>query len=133
MYALRILKPICNRDQHYNIYTCLIRSLLEYGSSVFVDLPVGLLTTINLFLRRCHRLIHTPDCTCPFDNYKSRINYLAVKLFNGAASNNNHPLHSLIPNRNPRTGKYQVEHSPSNRRQSTFHIYTTLLCNNDTY
>jgi len=134
MYTLRMLRPICTQQQLLSIYYNLIRSVLDYACPLFVQLPDNVSAVVNRTIKRCHKIIHSPNCTCNlFESYDSRRHKLAKKLFQAAEDNHNHPLHSLIPVNNTRTGNYLIEFTSTSRRQSTFHIATAIMLNNNIY
>ena len=130
MYALRILKPICNETQLFQIYVGLIRSLLDYACPVFIGTTAKLYRLLDQLIHRCHRIIHINDCGCDnFEPFASRQCLIAAKLFKKAESLPDHPLHRLIPRRLPLTNHYTVEYCRTRRRQCTFNIHLAIYLN----
>ena len=130
-YALRIMRPICSKNQMNHIYHGLVKSLIEYACQVWVALPVHLLNKLRQFVTRCHRVMHGYECACnDIPEPSFRILQLATRLFKKAENNLDHPLHHLIPERHIHSRRLNIEHCKTSRRQSTFHIHMALLSNN---
>ena len=132
LYALRILKPICDEHQLRVAYFSLIHSVLSYCGPLFMSLPKKTFKKIQTFARRCHKIIHDPDCNCKVTHsFESFFTNMALKLFN-AAQSNDHPLHSLIPRRLPRSNRWEVNFSRTLRRQRSFPCNVVLFLNSFT-
>ena len=130
LYALRILKPICNNQQLSTVFTSLICSVLEYACPVFVSLPQKLTSDVDRFLRRCHIMIHGSDCTCDIPaNYAQMRLTRAVHLFKQAEASRIHPLHNLVPAKLPRSGQYYISYCKTARRQETFFNHMAFVLN----
>lgn len=130
MYALRVLKPICDEKFMFQVYAGLIRSLLEYACPVFMGTSVTLNTQINCLIKRCHRIVHNQECNCDmFDSFQSRRLVIAKTLFFKIESNPDHPLHRLIPHRLPRTNHYFIDFCRTQRKKDTFVIHLALYLN----
>ena len=130
MYALRILRSICDNDQLCNVYKALIQSLLLYASPVFLNLPQTISKKVDSFIKRSHRLVHGDSCACPLSTCFKDLRFnCGARLFHLAEHNQCHPIHALIPPRLPRSGHYNVEFSSTSRGQSTFPIQMALHMN----
>ena len=104
LYALRLLKPLLNKSELILIYYGTIRSLLEYASPSFVQLPHFLCESLEKFQRRCHRLIcgfsYREHCACgSFPELKDRRALAAKKLFLSALNDEQHVLKDILPQR----------------------------------
>ena len=64
LYALRILRPIFDRDQLKIIYQSLILSLREYCSPLFAALSIRNVELLRKLQRRSHRLVCSQECDC---------------------------------------------------------------------
>ena len=132
LYALRVIKPICDDQQIRVAYFTLIHSILCYAAPLFMSMPKKIFKRINVFSRRCHRVMHGSECTCnSIESYDSTFTAFAIRLFQSAQSCH-HPLHFLIPRRLPFSNRWEVEFSRTVRRQQTFPSNVVLLLNSFT-
>ena len=132
LYALRIIKPICDDHQLRAAYFSLIHGILCYAAPLFMNLPAKIFIRIQIFVRRCHKVIHATDCQCHVSRpYESVFTNMAFKLFE-AAQSSDHPLHYLIPRRLPRSNRWEVVFSRTLRRQRTFPCNVVLAMNSFT-
>ena len=133
MYALRILKPILTKKSLKLIYNGLIRSILEYCSPAFGDLPKGLCEKLNRIQSRCHRLIcgsETSECDCDlFSDLSERREKACLKLFFKASSSHMHILHTIIPAQSYRSNRFIQLPVSTSRYLSSFIPFTTILAN----
>ena len=98
-----------------------------------MSVPSKIFKRITTFSRRCHKIIHVPDCTCNITQpCVSTFTNMAIKLFK-AAQSEDHPLHFLIPRRLPRSNRFEVEFSRTLRRQKTFPCNVVLFLNSFTW
>ena len=132
LYALRVLRNVLNdKDALFNVFSALIRSVIEFASPLFVALPVYLDTRILHFLKRCHRLVHGFECECTmFSQLVTRRNNAAVKLFRAAEHNPQHSLHHIIPARLPKSKQYNISFCHTTRRQKCFTQHMPVYMNN---
>ena len=129
IYALRVLKPICDDQQLRVAYCSLIQSILCYAAPLFMSMPKKIFKRIYIFSRRCHKVIHGTDCSCNAIEFcENTFTSFAIKLFQ-AAQSSDHPLHFLIPRRLPRSNSWDVEFSRTLRRQQTFPSNVVLFLN----
>ena len=108
IYALRILRPILCSNDLCTVYYATIRSILEYASPSFGNLPIGLDNELDKIQRRCHRLICTTfdaaNCSCGrFPDLRHRRTLAATKLFRTASASKLHVLYDIIPRRSDRS------------------------------
>ena len=130
LYALRVLRPVVAAPALMQAYQGIILSIIDYGSALFVSLPKHLQDQLNVFTKRCHRIIHGSDCKCNIlENVNSRRLRMACNLYKLAEITPEHPLHKLIPKKLTRTGCYSVEFTKTLRRQSQFQVYLSILLN----
>ena len=131
MYALRILKPILPKHSLKMVYNALIRSILEYGSPAFGDLPRGLNEKLDKIQKRCHSLICGKQCICDtFDSLEDRRKVASVKLFIKSARSPDHILYYIIPAPSrQRSTRYIQPHALTSRFLNSFIPHTTILIN----
>ena len=136
MYALRVLRPLLSNEELVAIYFGLIRSILEYASPTFVNLPEHLEKRINRIQKRAHWLVcrtHPSSCTCEmFEALRDRRLKAAMKLYTKASLDPRHILHDIIPPRSTRTGRYIQPLSTTSRHCVTFVPFLTS-CINQTF
>ena len=130
IFALRLLKKSLTKDELIIIYNCFIRSILEYGSSVFIGLSTANKKSLKKVQRRAHNVICQPSCHCNIlANLDDRRSVLAMNIFKEAASHSVHLLHNLIPMRMAASGKYDQFYSRTECRKKTFLPTMTKLAN----
>jgi len=133
MYALRVLRPLLSNEKLAAIYFGLIRSILEYASPVFVNLPKHLEEKTNRIQKRAHWLVcrtHPESCTCDmFESLRDRRIKAAIRLFTNASLNPGHILHNILPSCSKRTGRFIQPSSITSRHFSTFVPFTTSEIN----
>lgn len=130
IHALRVLKGVLPKKELTLVYTSNIRSLLEYGCQAFVGLNATLSAKLEILQNRCHKIICEPGCTCHrFPPLQDRRKQLSVKLFNTAATVENHILHPSVPQRLPVTGKFRLPTIRTTRRLNSFIPFTAMLIN----
>ncbi len=131
MYALRIIKPIISKNNLKLVYDGLIRSILEYGSPAFGNLPKGLSDKLEKIQSRCHRLIcGSSECNCDmFLALSERRMEASKKLFRKSSASKTHVLHSIIPPQSYRSNRFIQQPSLTSRYLSSFIPHTTILVN----
>ena len=133
-YALRILKPLMDRDSLVSVYHGSVRSILEYGSPAFGKLPTNLEKMLVKIQNRCHRLIcsvpHSSECPCTrFPLLSTRRSHIAARLLLSAVANGNHILHGIVPARSNRSSRLIQPQCRTARFRNSFVPYTTILVN----
>ena len=130
-HLLRQLKPFLDGKQLTDVYNGIIRSKMEYCSSLFIDLNVTEKQKLNRLQKRYHRLKCGNNCSneCLEDLDKRRVK-LATNLWCDM-SNNEHILHALKPPILQRTGHYQVAFCNTNRRRGAFAQSMPIILNAD--
>jgi hypothetical protein len=135
IYALRILRQILSPQQLTTVYSAVIRSILEYVSPAFGNLPKKLGRNLERLQKRCHRLICGSNgsdgaCGCNrFTDLTTRRNQAAIKLYKSAAHNSSHVLHEIIPPRSNRSAAFIQPPAASSRFLHSFIPFTTALLN----
>ena len=126
MYALRIIKPIISKNNLKLVYDGLIRSILEYGSPAFGNLPKVLSDKLEKIQSRCHRLIcGSSDCNCGmFLALSERRMEASKKLFRKSSVSITHVLHSIIPPQSYRSNRFIQQPSLTSRYLSSFIPHT---------
>ena len=134
IYALRILKrtTTLSTDELTMIYNAVIRSILEYASPSFGNLPCGLAKMIDRIQSRCHRIICAPEirtsCKCDrFSSLSIRRQNASLKLLKNALSQE-HVLHSVAPRQSAKTGRLILPPT-STTRFLTFIPASAILMN----
>ena len=131
VHLLRQLKPFLDGKQLTDVYNGIIRSKMEYCSSLFIDLNVTEKQKLNRLQKRYHRLKCGNNCSneCLEDLDKRRVK-LATNLWCDM-SNNEHILHALKPPILQRTSHYQVAFCNTNRRRGAFAQSMPIILNAD--
>lgn len=130
LYIIRRLKEFVNKHELIRIYHAIITSLFLYASPVYGRLPLKLLSKLERFQRRVHRIICGPDCSCDlFPVLSSKLDNAAVKLLLLSEGIRDHPLHDFVPPRLPASNRLRVPMCDTNRRQNTFFPWATVLYN----
>ena len=81
-YAIRVLKNIMEGEEIKALYYALIRSLIEYGSPVFVVITNSLQSSLNRIQKRAHNIIcGAKHCSC-MEDLGSRKDRISLKLLN---------------------------------------------------
>ena len=61
LYVLRILKALLSHDELVLVFSSIVQSVLDYGSSVFLNCGAGLDTKLVTLCKRVFRIIHGYD------------------------------------------------------------------------
>ena len=134
VYGLRVLKKInVSTENLVLVYNAIIRSVLEYASPSLGDLPSLLSKKLEKVQRRCHRFIcglnPGSECECGmFEPLNSRRNTAVLKLFK-KATDNDHVLHSILPNRSTRSCRFTQPPCSTTRFRSSFVPHATFISN----
>ena len=130
LYIIRRLKEFIVPVEVARVYHAIITSVFFYASPVYGRLPLKLLSKLERFQKRAHRLICGHDCTCDlFPSVSSKLEEAALQLLLSSESNHAHPLHKLVPHRLPASNRLSVPMSFTNRRLSSFFPWATELFN----
>ena len=132
LHILRVLKPHVSRKELHEVYIALIRSLFDYCSPVFVNLPAKLSKQIQRVEKRAHRLMHGEDtvgCACAFDGFVERRKVLSLKLFTDILKDTQHLLHERLPQPLPHSVRLSNYSCRTNKRLNSFFPHTTLIFN----
>ena len=129
LHIIRCMKSFVSTDELVQVYHALITSVIRYASPTFGLLPVTLLTKLERFQRRAHRII-CGKCECiRFPSLGSQFEDAAVEFLLRAEANRSHPLHHRIPERLPSTGHLRQPFCNTNRRLNSFVPWTCKLIN----
>ena len=130
LYVIRCLKGTITKRELICVYHAIVTSLFLYASPVYGKITVTLLTKIERFQRRAHRIICGMDCQCEnFPPLKEKFNDAGIKFLLSCETNLSHPLHHLVPPRLPRTGHFRLPSVRSARRLKSFFPHFCLMCN----
>ena len=130
LYIIRRLKEFVNADKVIQVYHAIITSLFLYASPTFGHLPKKLLSKLERFQRRAHRIVCGPDCKCDcFPALAVKLEEAAVKLLLASETNSDHVLHEYVPRRLPASNRLNVSMCSTNRRQGSFFPWATKLYN----
>ena len=123
LYALRVLKNIMKRDELKAIYTAIIRSIIDYGSPVFVTISKDLKASLNRIQKRAHYIIYGTNHSLNLEDLECRKERISLKLFNTINNSNEHILKSFMPFTSMRTGNFIMPICNTNRKSHTFFIH----------
>lgn len=132
LHIIRCMKSfVSSTDELVRIYHALITSVFRYASPTFGLLPVTLLSKLERFQRRAHRLVcGQSGCECNrFPSLASRFEDAAVEFLLRAEANGSHPLNHRVPERLPRTNLLRHPFCNSSRRLNSFVPWTCRLIN----
>jgi len=139
LHFLRLLKKNLTKQQLWNIYNSLIRSILEYAAPIFIALPSYLCDRLEKLQNRAHNIIcgytlndnyhRERNCDGVVKTLKDRRIELSLKLFKSVINNELHPLAKLdILVRNDR-GTLILPHIRTKKYRDTFFNACTILIN----
>jgi hypothetical protein len=129
LHFLRILKRLLPKEELWNIYYSLIRSLLGYACQLFINLPKNISKNLEHIQKRAHRIICGYNtCSCNLSTLEERRRILSLRLFKNSMCKD-HPLNAFLP---PLTkhGRMIVPIIKSDRRKNSFFVKCTVLQNN---
>ncbi len=130
LHALRILKGVLNKNKMLQVYHCLLGTLFDYAAPLFMTANNKNNKQMDLCIKRAHRLICGPNCKelC-INAVENRRMSLAMKKFTKILFNENHPLHSLLPHKSPRSERLIIPVCASNKRCQSFEIKCAIELN----
>ena len=103
------------------IYHAIVTALFMYASPVFGCLPLKLLSKIERFQKRAHRIICGSDCSCKlFPPIPSRLLEAAVRLLLISEANPSHPLYAYVPRRLPASNRLAMPMCATSRWLRSF-------------
>lgn len=130
LFIIRCLKDVLSRKELIIVYHAIITSLLMYASPTYGNLPKGLLCKLEQFHKRAHRLICGNDCNCDsFHSISSLFIERGLSFLYCCENHSSHPLHHLVPERLPRTGKLKLSYCMTSRRLNTFFPWICVVSN----
>ena len=130
LYVIRRLRDFVKPKDIIHVYHAIITSVFMYASPVFVSLPSKLLSKLERFQKRAHKIICGSDCSCDlFPPVSSRFSEAAVRLLLISEANPSHPLHSYVPRRLPASNRLAMPFCASSRRLLSFFPWTVDLYN----
>ena len=130
VFVLKKLKNLLTPSDLIKVYNVLILSILEYNCQVMVGMPKKNIKCMEKLRKRCHRIICGSDCRCSaFTCIRDRIDQHALKLFTNITTDTCNLLHTLTPQRLPRSHKFSIEFSRTQKRQQAFLPYCSILAN----
>ena len=98
LYALRIVKPFISKANCTSVYFAIVRSHLEYCSSLFIGTSSRNQLALDLVQNRAHRIICGSHCNCnSFPPLSIRRRDRAIRLFLTAALDPSNSIHAIIP------------------------------------
>jgi len=131
IHLIRALKNCLSKKDLITIYKSKILSVLNYSSELFTELPQHLHRKVDIITKRVHSIICHPSCRCALFDQPSEIRRQnSIKLYLKASCDPTHRLHSLIPNKLPKSGKFAQPLCLSERYRKTFIPLTTEIVNN---
>ena len=130
LYIIRRLKEFMIVSEVIRVYHSIVTSILLYASPVYGRLPQKLLSKLDRFQKRAHRIVCGPDCQCDrFPSLSVKFEEVAVKLLLDSEGNFEHVLHDFVPERLPASNRLRMPFCSTNRRQNAFVPWATELYN----
>ena len=134
-HILRKLKKVVTREELHQIYTSIMRPLLEYASPVFVSLTKKLEKKLQRLDNRAHKLIwgnSTKNCKCDKEILRKRREKTSKDLFKCITKNQNHSLFQYLPQRMKCSRRYMTFFCRTEKRRNSFFPFVTELVGQDT-
>jgi hypothetical protein len=128
LFALKSMKSVLSNSDLIKIYYACVRSVMEYGSALFIGTCNKNLKKLDEIQKRASRIMNIDNAA--LENLNDRRVSAALKLMHAAENNNRHLLHSLVPHRLPRTGHLFINCALTNKRQQSFIPYMSINHNN---
>ena len=130
LHILRVLKPFIPKDKLVEVFRASILAVILYASPVFGPLSHSIKKNIDKLIKRSHRIICDPSCTCSLiPDFKVTRDKLAKDFFLKCELLD-HPLHLLVPPRMIFSNKFRMPFCSTSRRQKSFFPSTCMLINN---
>lgn len=131
--VLRQLKPFVPSDELINVYNNCIRSVLEYGAPLFVNLMVRERVLLEKVQSRAHHIICGSSSVCECSSFiplDYRRCMIGMKLFKRLVNDPLHPLHHLRPELNRNSQTFRVPIINTTIRERSFTVTMIRLANN---
>ena len=120
LYIIRCLRDSLCKNELISVYHAIITALFIYASPVYGNLSLVLLSKLNRFQKRAHRLICGRHCSCNmFDDISDTFLQCGLKLLLNC-ENPCHPLSTFVPNRLLYTRHFMLPVSHTARRSNSF-------------
>ena len=130
LHIIRCLKDCMTPTQLIHIYHAMITSLFLYASPVYGHLPATLMSKMEKFQKRGHRLICGSSCSCDaFPSLEEKFEQAALQLLLSAEANEEHSLHVFVPERLPASGKFRLPVCRTTLRLNSFIPWTCRVSN----
>ena len=128
-YALRILRPLLDKDELRLVYFALVRSVIEYCGPLFIGLSLNDSRRLETIQRRFHYLLCGTVCTANcLPSISDRRSAHALKVFQ-ASFHGDHILHDRLPQKSP-TGRFILPVVRTDKRLKSFFLRCAMLYNN---
>lgn len=128
IYVLRRFKSFLPKSCLIALYNAFILSQLCYASTVFANLPLKIEKNLERVKKRAHYIICGNLCqnNCLRSPNSQRIQK-SIRLYQKAAADKTHKLHSLIPQRHRYSNKFLQPISNTDRRKNSFIPFITEI------
>jgi hypothetical protein len=125
--GIRTLRPFLSCAELKTVYFAIVRSILEYCNPLFLYMSSRDQCRLDRIQRRFHKLLCGTNCkeTC-LENLSERRRSQAERLFRAAMSPE-HALHSLLPQRSVRSGRFLLPRLRTLRYMKSFMNQCTKL------
>ena len=127
-FVLRQLKNFLPKSLLFKIYYALIRSRLEYCSTVFVGVSTTESDRMEKIQKRCHAIICGEGCSCELPALRSRREKMALRIFCDM-QHPEHILHELFPAFLPHGRRLAFPLVRTNRRSKSYVPFCIQLYN----
>ena len=131
LFILRCVKPFVTKMQLLEVFKASILSILTYASPLFCNISSSIRTKLQRLIKRAHRIICDPTCSCPIipdlDSFRHRLAMNFLKKCDLPS----HPLHDRVPPRMSYSGHYRLNICSTTRRLNSFFPSTCMLANDD--
>jgi len=132
LHTLRILKSFAPKKTLFEVFNASVLSVVLYASPLFPNLPTSIVNRMDKLIKRAHRIICGPECTCSFMPDVHKIRRKATHDLLLKCENSEHPLHLLVPPRMPNSQKFRLPYCATSRRLNSFFPQACILANSDT-
>ena len=130
LHLIRCLRHVLPKQELITVYHSIITSVFLYASPAYGRVPTSLMTKLEAFQKRGHKLICGNDCQCAkFPPLSHRFREAGLKFLHKSETHVQHPLHHLVPLRLPITNRFRVPFCRTTRRLHSFFPWFTLVYN----
>ena len=133
-HILRKLKHVISREELHQVYTAIMRPLLEYSGPVYVSLTEKLEKKIRRLNNRAHKLIWSGSivkCCCEKEILKKRREQASKALFRKVLAKPEHSLHRYLPLRMKNSSRLMSFFCRTEKRRNSFFPFVTEIMNKD--